>query len=50
MELLGDVGLVEITSFLLEIVLVSVQDRCIVYARRTIGSKIFFDAPDGSTR
>ena len=38
MELLGDVGLVEITSFLLEIVLVSVQDRCIVYARCTIGS------------
>ena len=27
----------------------SVQDRCMVYARRTIGSEIVFDAPDGTT-
>jgi len=26
-----------------------VQDRCIVYARRTIGSEILLDAPDGTT-
>ena len=50
MELLGDVGLVEITSFLLEIVLVSVLDRCMVCARCTIGYKIVLDAPDGTTR
>ena len=27
----------------------SVQDRCTVYARRTIGSEIILDAPDGTT-
>ena len=27
----------------------SVQDRCMVYARRTIDSEIVFDAPDGTT-
>jgi hypothetical protein len=35
-----------ITSFSLEIVLVSVQDRCTVHAKRTIGSEIVLDAPD----
>ena len=34
-----------LTSFSLEIVLVSVQDRCIVWAKRTIGSEIILDAP-----
>jgi hypothetical protein len=24
------------------------QDRCMVYAKRTIGSEIVFDAPDGT--
>ena len=38
-----------LTSFSLETVLVSVQDRCTVYARRTIGSEIILDAPDGTT-
>ena len=33
----------------LETVLVSVQDRCMVYARCTIGSEIVLDAPDGTT-
>jgi hypothetical protein len=32
----------------LEIVLVSVQDRCTVCAKRSIGSGIVLDAPDGS--
>jgi hypothetical protein len=32
----------------LETVLVSVQDRCIVCAKRTLGSEIIFDAPDGT--
>ena len=40
MELLGDVGLVESRSIRLEMVLVLVQDRCMVYAKRTIGSYI----------
>jgi len=40
MELLGDVGHVESCSVSLEMVLVLVQDWCIVYAKRTIGSDI----------
>ena len=39
-----------LTSFRLEIVLVSVQDRCMVCTRRTIGSEIILDATDGTTR
>ena len=34
-----------LSSFSLEIVLVSVQDRCTVWAKRTIGSEIILDAP-----
>jgi hypothetical protein len=34
----------------LEIVLVSVQDRCMVWAKHTIGSEIILDAPDGTPR
>ena len=34
----------------LEIVLVLVQDRCMVCAERTIGSEIILDAPDGTPR
>ena len=40
MELLGDVGHVESRSVRLEMVLVFVQDRCMVCAKRTIGSDI----------
>ena len=40
MELLGDVGHVESRSVRLEMVLVLVQDRCMVCAKRTIGSDI----------
>jgi len=59
MELLGDVGLVEclvmwdmwnLVLVRLETVLVSVHDRCTVCAKRTIGSEILLDAPDGTTR
>ena len=39
-----------LSSFRLEKVLVSVQDRCIVCARCTIGLQIVLDAPDGTTR
>jgi hypothetical protein len=34
----------------LEIVIVSVQDRSIVCAKRTIASKIVLHVPDGTTR
>ena len=50
MELLGDVGHVESRSVYLEMVLVLVQDRCTVFAKRTIGSEIISDAPDGTPR
>ena len=50
MELLGDVGHVESRSVCLETVLVLMEDRCTVCAKRTIGSDIVLDAPDGTTR
>jgi hypothetical protein len=34
----------------LETVLVSVQDRCMVCAKRTIGLEIILDAHDGTPR
>jgi hypothetical protein len=34
----------------LETVLVLVQDRCTVCAKRTIGLEIILDAPDGTPR
>ena len=37
-----------LSSFCLETVLVSVQDRCMVCARLTIGLEIVSDAPDGT--
>jgi hypothetical protein len=39
-----------LSSFYLETVLVSVQDRCMMCARCTIGSEIVLDATDGTTR
>ena len=39
-----------LTSFRLATVLVSVQDRCMVCARCTIGLQIILDAPDGTPR
>ena len=50
MELLGDVGHVESRSVTLEMMLELVQDRCTVCAKRTIGSDIVLDAPDGTPR
>jgi hypothetical protein len=47
-ELLGDVGQVELVSVCLEIVLFSGQDRCMVCAKRTIGEEIIFDIPNGT--
>jgi hypothetical protein len=34
----------------LETMLVSVQDRCMVYAEHNIGSEIILDAPEGTPR
>ena len=42
MELIGDVGHVESRSVCLEMVLVLVQDRCTVCAKRTIISDIVY--------
>ena len=44
MELLADV-LWNLVSDHLEIVLVSVEDRCMVCTKRTIGSDIVFNVP-----
>ena len=50
MELLGDLGHVESCSVHLEMVLVLVQDWCSICTKRTIGSDIVLDAPDGTPR
>ena len=50
MELIGDVGHVESRLVHLEMVLVLVQDRCMVCAKRIIGSDIVLYAPDGTPR
>jgi hypothetical protein len=39
-----------LVSARLETVLVLVQDRCTVWAERTIGSEIVLDTPDGTPR
>jgi hypothetical protein len=40
----------KLVSVRLEIVLILTQDRCIVYAKRTIASEIILDAPEGTPR
>jgi hypothetical protein len=37
-----------LVSVCLEIMLVSMQDRCTVCAKHTIGLEIILDAPDGT--
>ena len=49
-ELLGDVGHVENHFFLMETVLVSVQDSFTVCIKHVIGLEIVLDAPDGTPR
>jgi hypothetical protein len=39
-----------LVSVHLEMVLMSVQDRCTFCAKHTIGSEIVLDAPDGTPR
>jgi hypothetical protein len=46
MELLGNVGQMELVSIRLDVLLISTQDRCTVCAKRTIGLEIYLDAPD----
>ena len=48
MELLADVGREDSRSVRLEMVLVLVQDRCMVCAKCIICSDIVLDAPDGT--
>ena len=50
MELLGDVGHVNLVSVRLEIVLASVKDRCMVCAKCIVVSEVILDAPDGTPR
>jgi hypothetical protein len=50
MELPGDVGHVESHFGPLEIVLVSVQDRSIVCAKRSMALEIVLHAPNGTPR
>jgi hypothetical protein len=50
MELLVDVGQVESRFSPFRKVLVSEQGRCTVCAKRTIGSEIILNAPDGYPR
>ena len=45
MELLGDTVMFNHVSVRLEMVLVSVQDMCMVCAKQTIGSETVLDAP-----
>jgi hypothetical protein len=50
MELLGEWDMWNLVSVRLETVLVSVQDRCMVCAKCTIGSEIILVVPDGTPR
>jgi hypothetical protein len=45
-----DETLMMLASVHLDIVLILMQDRCMVCAERTIGSEIILDAPDGTPR
>ena len=50
MEVLGDGVMWNLVSVRLDTVLVSVQDRCLVCAKHTIGSEIVLETPDGTPR
>jgi hypothetical protein len=50
MVLLGDLAQVEARFGLFGYSANLTQDRCIVYAKRTIFSEIVLDAPDGTPR
>jgi hypothetical protein len=48
MELLGDMVMWNLVSVRLEILLLLTQDSFTVCAKRTIGSEIILDTPDGT--
>jgi hypothetical protein len=50
MVLLGDEAQVKLFLVYLEIVLILMQDRCMVCVERTIGSEIILDSLDGTPR
>jgi hypothetical protein len=50
MEVIGDMGMWNLILFCLEIVLVSVQDRCMVCTKRTVGQEIILETSDGTPR
>ena len=50
MELLGESVMSNIILIHLNMVLVLVQDRCMVCAKHTIGLEIVLDAPDGTPK
>jgi hypothetical protein len=50
MELLGAWVMLNVVLVCSETLSVSVQDRCLVCAKHTIGSEIVYDAPDGTPR
>jgi hypothetical protein len=50
MVVLGDVGQVESRFSPFGDSVVSVQDRCMVYAKHIVGSEIVLDAPDSTPR
>jgi hypothetical protein len=50
MELLGDVGHVNLILVRLDTELALVQDWCTVCVKHTIGSEIILDTPDGTPR
>ena len=50
LELQGEWVMSNLVSICLDTVLVSVQDRCMVYAKHTIGSEIVLDTIDGTPR
>jgi carbonic anhydrase/acetyltransferase-like protein (isoleucine patch superfamily) len=50
MELVGDVVLMKFCSVRLKAVLVSVQNRCTICAKHTIGSDVVLDAHDDTPR
>ena len=50
MVLVGDEAQAEACFGPFEVVLILTQDRCMVCAKRSVGSEIVLDAPDGTPR
>ena len=50
MQLLGEWVMLNLVLICVDMVLVSVQGRCTVCAKHTIGLEIVLDAPDGTPK